>query len=71
VVLDRNMVPRGDLLVHTQTFIIWYRKDEKSPEELTRYDRAKGPTFVPLLRADNQTLQVAFTRGATRWPFTA
>jgi dipeptidyl aminopeptidase/acylaminoacyl peptidase len=66
-VLDRNMVPRAvtSWVRDTLTYIVWYRKDEKSPwEELTRYDRAKGPTFVPLaFEADNQMMQVAFNGG--------
>jgi dipeptidyl aminopeptidase/acylaminoacyl peptidase len=65
--LDRNLLPRvvTSWVKDTQTFIVWYRKDEKSPwTELTRYDRSKGPTFVPLaFEADNQTLQVAFNGG--------
>lgn len=65
--LDRNMVPRvaESWVKDTTTYIVWYRKDEKSPwEELTRYDRAKGPTFVPLtFEADNQTMLVAYNGG--------
>jgi dipeptidyl aminopeptidase/acylaminoacyl peptidase len=65
--LDRKYVPRvvQSWVKDTQTFIVWYRKDASSPwTELTRYDRSKGPTFVPLaFEADNQTLQVAFNGG--------
>jgi len=65
--LDRNLVPRvvTSWVRDTQTFIVWYRKDERSPwEELNRYDRSKGPTFIPLtFESDNQTMQVAFNGG--------
>ena len=65
--LDRNLVPRvvESWVKDTQTFIVWYRKDDKSPwVELTRYDSTKGPTFIPLaFEADNQTLQVATNAG--------
>lgn len=66
-VLDRNYVPRivRSWVKDTQTFIIHYRKDEKSPwEEMARYDRTKGPTLIPLaFESDNQTLQVAYNSG--------
>ncbi len=66
-ILDRNYVPRvvTSWVKDTQIFIVWYRKDENSAwEELTRYDRTKGPTFVPLaFESDNQTLQVAYNGG--------
>lgn len=65
--LDRNFVPRvvTSWVRDTQSFIVWYRPDEKSSwQELTRYDRAKGPTFIPLtFEADNQTMQVAYNAG--------
>lgn len=65
--LDRNLLPRivTSWVRDTTTYVVWYRKDENAPwTELTRYDRAKGPTFVPLaFEADNQTLQVAFNGG--------
>lgn len=65
--LDGNLVPRvvTSWVRDTQTFIVWYRKDENSSwEELTRYDRSKGPTFIPLtFESDNQTMQVAFNGG--------
>ena len=66
-ILDRDLVPRvvTSWVRDTQTFIVWYRRDEKSPwQELTRYDRAKGPTFIPLtFEADNKTMQVAYNAG--------
>ncbi|MBA2547859.1 MAG: S9 family peptidase [Burkholderiaceae bacterium] len=65
--VDRKYVPRvvTSWVRDTQTFIVWYRKDENSQwEELSRYDRSKGPTFIPLtFEADNQTMQVAYNGG--------
>lgn len=65
--LDRNLVPRvvTSWIRDTTTYIVWYRKDENAEwTELTRYDRARGPTFVPLaFESDNQTLQIAFNGG--------
>ncbi|MFO0206048.1 MAG: hypothetical protein ACK54L_07845, partial [Betaproteobacteria bacterium] len=66
-VLDREFTPRvvTSWIRDTFTYVVWYRKDAKSPwEELTRYDFTKGPTFVPLVfEDDNQTMQVAFNGG--------
>jgi dipeptidyl aminopeptidase/acylaminoacyl peptidase len=66
-VLDREYNPRVVIswVKDTPTFIVWYRKDTKSPwEELTRFDQTKGPTLVPLaFEDDNQTMQVAFNGG--------
>ena len=65
--LDRDFVPRvvTSWVRDTQSFIVWYRPDDKSSwQELTRYDRAKGPTFIPLtFEADNKTMQVAYNAG--------
>ncbi|MCX7621734.1 MAG: prolyl oligopeptidase family serine peptidase, partial [Acidimicrobiales bacterium] len=66
-VLDRNLVPRvvTSWVKDSTSYIVWYRKDADSPwEELTRYDMAVGPVFVPLaFEANNRTLQVAFNGG--------
>jgi acetyl esterase/lipase len=66
-VLDRKQVPRvvTTWVEDTLQFVVHYRKDAKSPwTELTRYDTAKGPTFVPLaFEADDRTLQVAWNGG--------
>ena len=65
--LDRDHVPRvvTSWVRDTQTFVVWYRPDDKSSwQELTRYDRTKGPTFIPLtFEADNKTMQVAYNAG--------
>ena len=65
--LDRDFVPRvvTSWVRDTQSYIVWYRPDDKAPwQELTRSDRSKGPTFIPLtFEADNKTMQVAYNAG--------
>lgn len=66
-VLDGKLVPRvltagvKDKL----TTVVWYRKDEKSEwSEIARYERNRGPAFVPLaFEGDDRTLQVAYNGG--------
>lgn len=66
-ILDSKLVPRvvTAWIRDTQTFVTYYRKDEKSDwTEISRYDRDKGPTFVPLaFESNDQTLQVAYNGG--------
>jgi dipeptidyl aminopeptidase/acylaminoacyl peptidase len=66
-ILDSKMVPRVVTAWEkdTLTFVVYYRKDESSEwAEIARFDRNKGPTFVPLaFESDDRTLQVAFNGG--------
>jgi dipeptidyl aminopeptidase/acylaminoacyl peptidase len=66
-VLDRNRVPRvvTSWIKDSTTYVVHYRKDEKSPwEEIARYEWTKPGKFVPLyFEADNQVLHVAMNGG--------
>ncbi|MCU0952234.1 MAG: prolyl oligopeptidase family serine peptidase [Burkholderiaceae bacterium] len=66
-VLDRNRVPRvaTHWLKDTNTYVVSYRKDDKSPwEEIARYDISKPGVFQPIrFEADNQILHVATNEG--------
>ncbi|MEO8386664.1 MAG: prolyl oligopeptidase family serine peptidase [Betaproteobacteria bacterium] len=66
-IMDSKLVPRvvSAGIKDTLTEVVYYRKDENSPwGEIARFDRNKGPTFVPLaFESDDQTLQVAYNGG--------
>lgn len=66
-VIDGNLIPRVAVSFPKDTTmsVVNYRKDESSSwEELARYDRTKGPAFVPLyFEKDNRTLLVATNAG--------
>lgn len=66
-ILDRNRVPRVAIshVKDTLTYVVHYRRDERSPfEELLRYEEARPGAFVPLyFEADNKTLLVATNAG--------
>ena len=66
-IMDSKLVPRvvTAYVRDKLTAVVYYRADEKSPwEEIARFERNKGPTFVPLaLDLNDQTLQVAYNGG--------
>ena len=66
-VLDSKLVPRvvTATVKDTVTEVVYYRAGESEPwVEIGRYDRNKGPTFVPLaFESDDKTLQVASNQG--------
>jgi len=66
-ILDSKFVPRVVTagIKDKLTRVVYYRKDEKSDwVEIARYERNKGPVFVPLtFESNDQTLQVAFNGG--------
>ena len=65
--LDSKLVPRvvTAQVKDTLTEVVYYRAGENEPwTEIARYERNKGPTFVPLaFEADDKTLQVASNQG--------
>ncbi len=66
-ILDGKLVPRV-VTAHvrdTITAVVYYRKGENAPwEEIARFDRNKGPIFVPLaFDANDETLQIAYNGG--------
>ena len=64
--VDDKLVPRVVVarVKDTLTNVVYYRKDEKSDwYEIARYDRDKGPIFVPLTLDSKDQMQVAYNGG--------
>lgn len=65
--LDSKLVPRvvSAQIKDTVTRVVYYRAGENQPwTEIARFERNKGPTFVPLaFEVDDKTLQVASNQG--------